>query len=134
MTRVVLDTNILVSAGISAGGDFDQIVQAVLQGRIQVVVSPGIMEEYLDVLHRSKFTRYGFPPAWVRHLLSTADHLAADPVNLPRAPDPEDRVFLGVAQQVGILVTGNMKHFPQENWGSARVLSPREFLAEVSLS
>ena len=134
MTRVVLDTNILVSAGISAGGDCDQIVQAALQGKIQLVVSPGILEEYQDVLHRSKFMRYGFPPAWVRHLYSTAEHLAGDPVDLPVGPDPEDRVFLGVAQQVGILVTGNMKHFPQENWGSARVLSPREFLAEVSLS
>lgn len=63
MTRVVLDTNILVSAGISAGGDCDQIVQAALRGEIRIVVSPGILDEYLDVLHRSKFTRYGFPPA-----------------------------------------------------------------------
>lgn len=132
MMRVVLDTNILVSAGISAGGDCDQIIQAALRGEIQLVVSPGIVEEYLDVLHRSKFTRYDFPPAWVRQLLDGADHLPADPVDLPRAPDPEDQVFLGVAQEIGLLVTGNLKHFPMENWGTAKVLSPRAFLIELS--
>lgn len=131
MMRVVLDTNILVSAGISAGGDCDQIVQAALRGEIQLVVSPGIVEEYLDVLHRSKFTRYDFPPAWVRQLLDCADHLPADPVALPKAPDPQDRVFLGVAQESGLLVTGNLKHFSVENWGTAKVLSPKAFLTKL---
>ncbi|MDP1830551.1 MAG: putative toxin-antitoxin system toxin component, PIN family [Geothrix sp.] len=128
MIRVVLDTNILVSAAISAGGDCDQIVQAALRGAIRIVVSPGILDEHLDVLHRSKFTRYGFPPAWVQHLLSCAEQLPADPMELPEAPDPEDRVFLGVAQQVGLLVTGNLKHFPREIWGGANVMSPKAFL------
>ena len=133
MTRVVLDTNILVSAGISAGGDCDQIVQAALRGEIRIVVSPGILDEYLDVLHRSKFTRYGFPPAWVQHLLSQAERLPTDPVELPEAPDPEDRIFLGVAQKIGLLITGNLKHFPEEIRGTARVLSPRAFLHQPEI-
>jgi putative PIN family toxin of toxin-antitoxin system len=128
MIRVVLDTNILVSAGITSGGDCDQIVQSALRGRVRPVVSPGIIDEYLDVLKCSKFTRYVFPPPWVQRLLSLAEQLPADPVNLPWSPDPEDRIFLGVAQEAGRLVTGNLKHFPRESWGSARVLSPREFL------
>jgi len=129
--RVVLDTNILVSAGISAGGDCDRLVQAVLRKQILAVVSPGILEEYLEVLNRSKFTRYGFPPAWVRRLLELAEHLPADPAELPESPDPEDRLFLAVGQRTGILVTGNLKHFPQEHWGDARVLSPRAFFEQL---
>ena len=132
MIRVVLDTNILVSAGISEGGDCDQIVQAALRGEFRLVVCPGIVDEYLDVLHRSKFTRYGFPPAWVRQLLMTAEQLPTDPAKLPEALDPEDRIFLGLAQDAGLLVTGNLKHFPTENWGTAKVLSPRAFLIELS--
>jgi hypothetical protein len=54
--------------------------------------------------------------------------MAADPLELPDAPDPEDRIFLGVAQEVGLLVTGNLKDFPMASRGRARVLSPREFL------
>ena len=34
MIRVVLDTNVLVSAGITSGGDCDQIVRAVLRGAL----------------------------------------------------------------------------------------------------
>ena len=131
MIQLVLDTNILVSAGITAGGDCDRIVQAVLRRDLQAVVSPGIVAEYLDVLNRSKFTRYGFPPAWVQRLLEGADRLGSDPPELPSAPDPEDRIFLGVAQQAGILVTANLKHFPEKHWGSARVLSPRAFMEQM---
>lgn len=132
MIRVVLDTNILVSAGISAGGDCDRIVQALLRREIQCVVSPGIVDEYLDVLNRGKFTRYGFPPPWVRQLLGQAEQLAADPVDLPEAPDPDDGLFLGVAQLAGVLVTGNLKHFPEAIRGTATVVSPRAFLDQLN--
>jgi putative PIN family toxin of toxin-antitoxin system len=133
MIRVVLDTNVLVSAGISAGGDCDQIVRAALRQALRAVVCPGIAAEYLDVLNRSKFTRYAFPPAWVQRFLALADTLPADPADLPDSPDPEDRLFLGVAQSAGILVAGNLKHFPKANWGAARVLSPRAFLEQTGL-
>jgi putative PIN family toxin of toxin-antitoxin system len=131
MTRVVLDTNILVSAGISAGGDCDRIVRAVLRKDLQALVSPGILGEYLEILNRSTFTKYGFPPVWVQRFIEVAEHLAADPSSLPSSPDPDDRLFLGVAQYAGVLVTGNLKHFPEEHWGKARVLSPGAFLRWV---
>jgi uncharacterized protein len=131
--RVVLDTNILVSAGISAGGDCDRLVRAVLRGQVQAVVSPGIVEEYLDVLNRGKFTRCGFPPVWVRRLLELAERLASDPVDLPESPDSGDRLFLAMGQWAGILVTGNLRHFPEQHRGGARVLSPRAFLEEFGL-
>ena len=134
MIQLVLDTNILVSAGITAGGDCDRILQAVLRGEIGIVVSPGIVDEYLEVLSRSKFTRYGFPPAWIRILLRSARHLPADPEELPEGPDPDDRLFLAVGQQVGILVTGNLKDFPAEGRGAAIVFSPGEFLAWLGAS
>lgn len=133
MIRAALDTHVLVSAGISAGGDCDRIVRAALRQTLTTVVCPGIVAEYLDVLHRSTFTRYGFPPAWVRRFLEVAQTLPSDPADLPDSPDPEDRLFLGVAQSAGILVTGNWKHFPRANWGTARVLSPRAFLEQTGL-
>ena len=79
MTRVVLDTNILVSAGISAGGDCDRIVRAVLRKDLQALVSPGILGEYLEILNRSKFTKYGFPPVWVQRFIEVASHLVWNP-------------------------------------------------------
>jgi predicted nucleic acid-binding protein len=51
-----------------------------------------------------------------------------DPIDLPECPDPDDRLFLAVGQQTGLLVTGNLKDFPLEVQGSTKVLSPKEFL------
>jgi predicted nucleic acid-binding protein len=45
MIHAVLDTNILVSAGITPGGYCDRIIQAALRNRFRAVVSPGIMDE-----------------------------------------------------------------------------------------
>lgn len=134
MILVVLDTNILVSAGISAGGDCDCILQAALRGEIHLLVSPGIVDEYLDVLHRSKFTRYDFPPAWLQRLIQTVKHLPSDPLDLPEIPDPEDALFLAVARQAGVLVTGNLKHFPEESRAGVRVITPRAFVEELGTS
>jgi predicted nucleic acid-binding protein len=131
MIRAVLDTNILVSAGITAGGDCDRIVQAALRGVFRIAVCPGIVDEYLDVLARSKFTRYGFPPPWVGKLLAGAERLS-DPIELPPGPDPEDRIFLATAQTTGLLVTGNLRDFPEANRGTAEVLAPSAFLTRLS--
>ena len=102
-------------------------MQAVLRGELGIVVSPGMVDEYLDVLNRSKFTRYGFPPAWVQQLLRCAEHLPADPKDLPDLPDPDDRLLLAVGQVAGILVTGNLKDFPVGQRGAAQVLSHADF-------
>ena len=131
MTRVILDTNILVSAGITADGDCARILQAALRGEFRIRVCPSVVAEYLDVLNRSKFTRYGFPPPWVRRLLVLADQLPVDPEDLPEGPDPDDRVFLALAQAGGILVTGNLKHFPEPLRGNAEVMSPGAFLGRL---
>lgn len=50
-----------------------------------------------------------------------------DPVDLP---DPEDAVYLQTALggQADILITGNRKHFPFEEYRGIRIVSPREFL------
>ncbi|MGA2079963.1 MAG: hypothetical protein ABSH53_05045 [Holophaga sp.] len=82
---------------------------------------------------RSKFTRYVFPPPWLTRFLERAELLAADPLALPDLPDPDDRLFLGVAQHAGTLVTGNLKHFPEQAWGKARVLAPGPFAAMYGL-
>ncbi len=128
MNRAVLDTNILVSAGITAGGNCDRVVQMALKKELGLVVSPGILGEYWDVLHRSRFTRYGFPPSWFRRLLALAECLAADPLELPDLPDPDDRLFLGVARHTGLLITGNIKHFPPGRRGEVQVLTHEAFL------
>lgn len=127
---VVLDTNVLVSAGLRAGGLEAQVLDLVLEDELILVTCPRIVQEYLDVFHRPKFRRFGFPPLWLDTLLQLAHHRTEDPPPWPvSGPDPDDLVFLALAHGMeGTLVTGNLKDFPQPVRRGATVLNARDFL------
>ncbi len=55
MVRVVADTNVLVSAVI-ADGKPRELLRLCIRGDIELVLSPGILDEVRDVLHRPKFS------------------------------------------------------------------------------
>jgi predicted nucleic acid-binding protein len=127
---VVLDTNLLVSAGIHLDGPPGLIVQAILMREVAFFTCPGIVAEYWDVLTRKKFARLEFPPQWFQPLLDEAHQQAADPAPWPLArPDPDDLVFLALANRTGaVLVTGNLADFPETIRAGVQVLGPREYL------
>jgi putative PIN family toxin of toxin-antitoxin system len=133
MRLIVLDTNVLVSAGINPGGAPATLVMDwVLEGQLQVVTSPWIIGEYREVVRRAKFSRYGFPPLWLEFLIEESLRLP-DPDPWPHpAPDPKDAPFLALAHAAGAwLVTGNLKHFPESARHGVAVLSPAEYLVRI---
>jgi putative PIN family toxin of toxin-antitoxin system len=130
MRLVVLDTNVIVSAGIKPGSAPAKLVMDwVLEGQVQAVVSPWIVEEYREVARRAKFRRYGFPPQWLEFLIDESLHLSDPAAWSIAGPDLKDMPFLAVAHIAGAwLVTGNLKHFPEVARNDVRVLSPAEYL------
>jgi uncharacterized protein len=133
---VVLDTNVIVSAGIKpAGAPAKLIMDWVLDGQVQAVTSPLIGEEYRKVAQRPKFRRYGFPPLWLEFLIEESMRLP-DPLNWPHTgPDPKDLLFLALAYTAGAwLVTGNLRHFPEIVRDGVTVLSPTDYLAHLMKS
>ncbi len=136
MRLVVIDTNVLVSAGIRPGSAPAKLVMDwVLEGRLQAVTSPWIVAEYREVARRAKFHRYGFPPLWLEFFIEESLRLpdpAFWPEPRPGSPDPKDAPFLALAHEAGAwLVTGNLKHFPEEGRRGATALSPAEYLAHL---
>ena len=131
MRLIVLDTNVLVSAGINPDGPPAKIVvDLVLGGTVQTVTSPSVTAEYREVFRRAKFFRYEFPPLWLEFLIDESMQLP-EPALWPHScPDPKDAVFLALAKAAGAwLVTGNLKHFPVRGRAGVRVVSPAEYLA-----
>lgn len=130
MTRVVLDTNVVVSGVLSAAGPPGWILEAVLTGDLQVAFDATIRLEYEDVLSRREF---GLSPARVQDLLAAFDRFglfvdAAPPLDAA-LPDADDEPFLAVAAATdATLVTGNLRHFPPARRCGVVVLSPREFV------
>ena len=61
MRLAVLDTNIIVSAGIRPeGAPAKQVMDWVLEGQVQLVTSPWIVEEYRAVVNAPNFTGSDF--------------------------------------------------------------------------
>jgi putative PIN family toxin of toxin-antitoxin system len=130
--RVILDTNVLVSGLISAHGPPGRILDGILLGDLVPVVDDRVLAEYADVLARPRFR---FDPAHRDGLLLYMAEIAerALAATLPaQVPDPDDLAFLEVAHASfgGTLITGNLRHFPEEARGVVRVRSPGDFVAE----
>lgn len=99
--RVVIDTNVWVSAFLSPGGFPARIISAWLDERFEVVISPPILEE-LDVLSRPRLrTRYGIEEKQVQRFLSIIVE-GAIPVSvtghLALCRDPRDDMLLETAE------------------------------------
>ena len=125
---VVLDTNVLVSAGMRMGSPPAQVVEVVLLMRAPVFTCPAIEVEYHDVLGRPKFRKYGFPPPWFDLFLARAFQ-QADPSPWPlTGPDADDLVFLALAHATrSVLVTGNTDDYPVQIRRGVTVMTPREW-------
>ncbi len=133
MRLIVLDTNVIVSAGISPVGPPAKIVaDLVLSGMVHIVTSPSVAAEYREVVRRAKFHRYGFPPLWLEYLIEESMRLP-DPGSWPYdCPDLKDTPFIALAQAAGAwLVTGNLKHFPEAVRNGVTVVSPADYLAHL---
>jgi len=133
MRLIVLDTNVIVSAGINPAGPPAKIVaDLVLSGKVHIVTSPKVAAEYREVVRRAKFHRYGFPPLWLEYLIEESMRLP-DPGSWPSGcPDPKDAPVIALAHAAGAwLVTGNLKHFPEPVRNGVTVVSPDDYLEHL---
>jgi putative PIN family toxin of toxin-antitoxin system len=133
MRLILLDTNVVISAGLKPGSvPAPLVMDWVLDGKVQIVTCPWIIGEYCKVAARPKFARYGFPPAWLEFLIDASLQLPDPAPWAYPTPDAKDAPFLALAQASGAwLVTGNPKHFPKADRHGVVVVSPGEYLERL---
>ena len=129
MIRVVLDTNVVVSAHINLEGLEASVLDLVFQKRLQLFLSDPVLAEYGLVLRREKIH---LDRLRVERSLMAIRNIATivEPTHsVSAAADPADNRFLECAQAASAdyLVTGNKRHFPKR-WGKTKVVNAREFL------
>lgn len=132
---VVLDANVVVSAGISPSGNPARLVHAALSGAIVPVICPSVASEYLDVVNRPRFRKWTFPPRWLEALIAGAHVVDHDPPRWPATgPDPDDLIFLALAQRTGaVLVTGNLADFPLDIRRGVEVMDPATYVRHLGM-
>ncbi len=124
MKKVVLDTNILVSALLSPYGSPAKVFDHVLNGSVVMCYDSRVIAEYQEVLVRPKFC---FDKQAVRQVMNFIVNTGISVVPFPVADvfeDEDDKVFYEVAKTAKAhLVTGNIRHFPSIPW----VMEPQEY-------
>ena len=129
--RVVLDTNVLVSAFAYPDGVPGKIVRAFLSGGLRVVLSRYILDETARVLPR--FKQFEMSTAEIRDLLESlvfgVDLVEPASVNDGDLRDAADQPVLGTLLASGAvyLITGDKD--PLALAGKYPVLTPSEFWA-----
>ena len=129
MIRVVIDTNILVSALLTSGGLPEAVITLATSGEVQWFASESVLAEYEDVLKRPRLAIDSDKAADAIARIRAIVSIVSPTVRVAAARDPDDNHFLECAEaaQADYLVTGNIRHFPGV-WKETRTVTPREFL------
>jgi putative PIN family toxin of toxin-antitoxin system len=128
--RLVIDTNILVSAALKPEGLPRTVLVLAMTRPARLYVSQAILAEYCEVLSRREFKiRRGLRQQLLQILKNRAQ--LVDPVRaLQVTKDPDDNKFLECADaaRADYLITGNQRHFPRF-WKKTTIISSREFIS-----
>jgi putative PIN family toxin of toxin-antitoxin system len=117
--RVVLDTNILVSALLNERGAPARVLAGYREGRFTLVTSEPLLAELEDVLGRAKIVRRGITPARraeLLDLLRQGGQIVSVAGSIHVCRDPKDNVVIetAVGGDVVAVVTGDADLTDQE--------------------
>lgn len=133
MLKVVVDTNVVISALLAPYGNPALIISLILQKELALCLSSEIFAEYQEVLSRNKFKKLN--KAAVKRLLKDLKKHSIQV--LPKVSvrliqnDPADNKFLecALASNADFIITGNIKHFSFKKFHRASIATPSEFLS-----
>ena len=127
--RLVVDTNVLVSAALKPESLQHTVFLIAMTRPARLYVSQSILDEYSDVLARPELRiRRGLRQQLLQ-LIKNRSTLIFPRYVLEVTSDPDDNRFIECADaaRADYLITGNLRHFPRF-WKGTKVISPREFI------
>lgn len=129
---VVIDTNVLVSAVLKNNSIPGTIIELAFNGKIIPVLNKEIESEYRNFLLRPKFhLTTDIVNDIVNEFKQKGLYINETHIDI-ELPDPKDVVFYEVVMEQrsltsAWLVTGNIKHFPNETF----IVNPRQMLDTI---
>jgi uncharacterized protein len=131
--RLVVDTNITVSAALRPDGLQRTVLLLALTKPARLYVSEAILAEYREVLSRLELQIRKGLRRQLLQLIRNRSHMVTPWRTIQATKDPDDNKFLECADaaRADYLITGNQRHFPKF-WKTTKVITSREFISIVA--
>jgi putative PIN family toxin of toxin-antitoxin system len=134
--RLVIDSNVWIAALISPTGAARQLVDAVLDHDIDILMSEETFAELVSRLDRPKFDRYRETQAWNLFLselveLSSWHEDAGTAAGISRDADDDKFLALAVTGQADAIISGDSDLLELVTLEGIPVLTPAKFLQRL---
>lgn len=132
MSKVILDTNVLVSSLIQRSYPYYILTEIFANNHIELCISEEVFREYYQVLNREKFAKYPefrmkadimLANVWRKAMRFFPD------IKLSIIKDVDDNKFLELADtcKADFLITGNTNDFSLSSYKETRIVTPKAF-------
>jgi putative PIN family toxin of toxin-antitoxin system len=136
MNKIIIDTNVLFSSLYSASGASYKLLNLIVAGDFEIILSTPLLFEYEDVLKRNQFL-LNLDSAEIEiildNLCSFAQFQKVYFLWRPYLSDPKDDMVLelAVAANVKTIVTHNLKDFASIDKFGVEAITPKAFLERL---
>ena len=132
MQKVIIDTNVLVSALIQRNYPNFILYSYVLESLVEVCISDDLFKEYLEVLNRPKFSKYSDFVNNAEIVLAQIDTIATKFYPIKRFDIIEDNadnrlLELAVDSKADFIITGNTNDFTMSEFQWTKIVTPKEY-------
>jgi putative PIN family toxin of toxin-antitoxin system len=128
--RLVIDTNVLVSAALNPEGLQRTTLILAITKPAHLYVSLPILAEYAGVLSRPHLQIRRGVRLQLLQLIKNRSSVVSPSRRLEVSSDPDDNMFIECADaaRADYLITGNQRHFP-EFWKKTKIITSLEFIS-----
>ena len=132
MQKIIIDTNVLISALIQKNYPNFILYYYVLDNQVDVCISDDLFQEYLEVLNRPKFSKYPdflIKSEFVLAQLETKAKKFTPTNRLDIIKDnPDNRLLeLAVESRADFIITGNINDFTMNEFQGTKIVTPKEY-------
>ena len=128
--KLIIDTNVFVSGVFFSGPPFT-ILDAWRHGRVSLIISPEILNEYRRVGEKlnTQFPGVDLEP-WIELLMIKTSLIDAHPLAERVCDDPDDDKLLAcaVASRTKLICSGDKQLLDASGYKSVTVMKPRAFV------
>jgi uncharacterized protein len=132
MQKIIIDTNVLVSALIQRNYPNFILYNYVLENLVEVCISEELFEEYLEVLNRPKFSKYSDFVNKAEFVLTQIETKSTKFYPTQRFDIIEDiadnrLLELAAESKADFIITGNINDFTMTDFKGTKIVTPKEY-------